>query len=210
VNPGPVTKPARGWNKTRERGFSLIELMIVLVVILLALTTVTGGKGGRRQQQLAQCEGNLHSVFVALQTYANANSNMFPVVSNARTSDTPLSLLVPQCTTSANDFICPASGDSELPQAKPFARRKISYAYYMGRRDSDSPDQPLLSDRQVDDNPKPVGTPLFSSNGKKPGNNHGDYGGNILFCDGSVKTSPAASAFNLTNSPGVVLLNPKP
>ena len=80
----------------------------------------------------------------------------------------------------------------------------------MGRRDSDGPDQPLMSDRQVDENPKPAGALLFSSDGKKPGNNHGKNGGNILFCDGGVKSSPAASAFTLTNSPGGVLLNPKP
>jgi len=67
-----------------------------------------------------------------------------------------------------------------------------------------------MSDRQVDANPKLLGQPLFSADGKKPGNNHNKYGGNIMFCDGNVQTSPASSAFNLTNAPNVVLLNPKP
>jgi len=211
VNPGTTANRCRGSRRTCARGFSLIELMVVMCVgALLYFSVVGGGKGSRARQQIAQCEGNLHSAFAALQTYAIASGGAFPSIPSARTSEAALGVLVPKCTTSPGDFICPGSGDPALAQGEALAGHKISYAYYMGQRSSDGPDQPLLSDRQVDENPKPFGAPLFSSDGKKPGNNHGKYGGNILFCDGSIKTSPAASAFNLTNGPGVVLLNPKP
>jgi prepilin-type processing-associated H-X9-DG protein len=121
-----------------------------------------------------------------------------------------LSSLVPRYTTGTEFFTCPGSKDSKLPDAQPFETRKISYAYYMGHTVQEGADQPLLSDRQVNTNPKSTGQLLFSPDGKKPGNNHNRYGGNVMFCDGSAQSSPARSAFNLTNTPGVVLLNPRP
>jgi prepilin-type processing-associated H-X9-DG protein len=97
-----------------------------------------------------------------------------------------------------------------LPDARPFAGRKISYAYYMGHGANDGPEEPLLTDRQVNTRPKQTGDPLFSPDGEKPGANHNRYGGNVMFCDGAIKPSPAKSAFALTNGPTVTLLNPKP
>ncbi|MDB6021531.1 MAG: hypothetical protein JWQ04_1388, partial [Pedosphaera sp.] len=126
------------------------------------------------------------------------------------TSEPVLSMLVPRSTTGTEYFICPGGNDSALPEAQPFAERRISYAYYMGHTLKDGADQPLLSDRQVNTGPKLPGQPLFSADGKKPGANHNKYGGNIMFCDGNVQKSPALAAFSLTNAPNVVLLNPKP
>ena len=80
----------------------------------------------------------------------------------------------------------------------------------MGRNTNNAANDALLTDWQVDNQPKVTGQLLFSSDGKKPGNNHNKYGGNLMFCDGSVQTSPASSAFTLTNPPNVILLNPKP
>jgi hypothetical protein len=79
----------------------------------------------------------------------------------------------------------------------------------MGRR-LDTPQNFLLSDRQVNTQPKQVGDFVFSSNGKSPGNNHHKYGGNFLECAGSVQDSPAQLTFALPATPGVTLLNPKP
>jgi prepilin-type processing-associated H-X9-DG protein len=79
----------------------------------------------------------------------------------------------------------------------------------MGRH-LDTPQAILMSDRQVDTEPKYPGEFAFSPNGKPPGNNHHKYGGNFLFGDGSVQDSPAQLAFSLAATPGVVLLNPKP
>ena len=192
-------------------GFSLLELLIVMFIIFVLYTLYLGG-GSRTYQkkQIAACEKNLETIYVALQTWANDNSNNFPTLANAQTSEPPLSQLIPRYTTGTEFFTCPGSKDSKLPDAQPFANRKISYAYYMGRTAKDGADQPLLSDRQVDTNSKTAGQPFFSADGKKPGNNHNKYGGNVMFCDGNVQSSPAAAAFNLTNAPGIVLLNPRP
>ncbi len=60
----------------------------------------------------------------------------------------------------------------------------------MGRSTS-TPQQVLMSDRQVDTQSKAAGQAVFSSTGKPPGSNHDKYGGNLLFCDGHVELIPA-------------------
>jgi prepilin-type N-terminal cleavage/methylation domain-containing protein/prepilin-type processing-associated H-X9-DG protein len=192
-------------------GFSLIELLIVTAIIVVMFTLYFGGNSRSYQtKQLANCGRNLQNIYVALKTYSMDNSDRLPALTGPATSEPVLSLLVPRSTTGTAFFICPGSKDSALPDAQSFADRKISYAYYMGHTIKDEADQPLVSDRQINASPKLAGQPLFSADGKKPGNNHDKFGGNLMFCDGSVQSSPAQSAFNLTNSTGVTLLNPKP
>ena len=188
-----------------------MELLIVMfLIVVLSTLYYGGGNRGYQKRQMAACEKNLDTIYVALQTWANDYSNTFPTLAGAQTSEPPLSQLIPRYTTGAHFFICPGSKDSALDDAQPFAKDRISYAYYMGHTAKDGSDQPLLSDRQVDTNSKTAGQPLFSADGKKPGNNHGKFGGNVVFCDGNVQTSSAAAAFNLTNAPCVLLLNPRP
>lgn len=182
---------------------------MALIIVMFTLYW-SGGSKSYQTGQIAKCEKNLQNIYVALKTYAIDNSDRLPVLANAQTSEPVLSQLIPRYTTGTEYFTCPGCKDSVLPEAKPFGDRKISYAFYMGHSIKDGADQPLLSDRQVNAGPKLQGQPLFSADGKKPGNNHNKYGGNIMFCDGSVQTSPAQSAFNLTNAPNVTLLNPKP
>ncbi len=198
-------------NRSRHAAFSLLELFIVMVLLIVMYTLYFGG-GSRSYQkrQMAACEKNLESVFVALKTWSVDNDGKFPILVNAQTSEPVLSQLVPRSTTRTEFFICPGSSDKALPDARPFADRTISYAYYMGHTTADGADQPLVSDRQVNTNSKVTGEPVFSADGKKPGNNHNKYGGNVMFCDGSVRSTPARAAFDLTNAPNVVLLNPNP
>lgn len=192
-------------------GFSLVELVIVIAIIFFLFTLYFGGGSkGYQTKQMRVCEKNLQNIYVSLKTYASDNNDHLPALTNAQTSEGPLSQLVPRYTTGTEYFTCPGCKDAKLPDAQPFASRKISYAYYMGHSIQDSADQPLVSDRQVNTDPKKQGQLLFSPDGKKPGNNHNKYGGNVMFCDGSVQYSPSLAAFNLTNKPGVVLLNPNP
>jgi len=192
------------------RGFSLIELLIVAALILTMFVMTYGSRTRSRQQrQLQQCNRNLQSVFVALDIYANDHEGIFPVVTNAHSSEAALAGLVPRYTSTTSAFICPAAGDRELPNGESFERRRISYAYYMGRRRTDGA-EPLMTDEQVDALPKIKGRPLFSTNGKSPGNNHKNGGGNLLFADGRVEKSGALAPSSLLLTPGVTLLNPKP
>ena len=128
---------------------------------------------------------------------------------NAVTSEDVLDELVPKYTADTTIFICPGGRDAQIPSGEPLRNHKISYAYFMGRR-LDAPQAPLLSDRQINAEPKRAGEMVFSPDGKPPGNNHHKFGGNFLLSDGSVEFSPAQLAFSLAGAPGVVLLNPKP
>ncbi|HEX5400114.1 MAG TPA: type II secretion system protein [Verrucomicrobiae bacterium] len=192
------------------RGFSLIELLVVLALMII-LTTMMWGFSSKSHQRSAQraCRQNLEKIYVALQIYANDFSGGLPAITNAETSEAPLSLLVPHYTVDTSIFICPGSKDSPLPSGVSFANHKISYAYYMGQKLGDAR-QPLMSDWQINTLPKRAGDDAFSTTGKAPGNNHSQYGGNFLFGDGHAELSPPKLSFSLATPPGVVLLNPKP
>jgi prepilin-type processing-associated H-X9-DG protein len=190
-------------------GFSLIELLITTALILTMFVMTHGSRTkSRNLRQMQQCSRNLQSIFVALDIYANEHGGVFPVVTNAASSEAALAVLVPRYTSITSAFICPGSGDAELPGGESFERRKISYAYYMGRRRVEAA-EPLMSDEQVDASAKIKGRPLFSATGKSPGDNHKAKGGNVLYADGRVQTAAPAAPQSLLLSEGVTLLNPK-
>ena len=194
----------------RNVGFSLLELLITMVLILILSFMMMGrGMWSDQQRQLANCQKNLQNIYVALNIYAADNKESFPFVKDAETSEPPLSLLVPRSTSVTEIFICPGSKDNKLPEGESFAKRRISYAYYMGRAKSDGAGVPLVSDRQVNAFPKVKRQLIFSANGKPPGANHSKSGGNILFCDGEIKSTKPRAARDLTFPTNVVLLNPK-
>ena len=146
---------------------------------------------------------------MALSIYSADNKGNFPVMKGAETSESPLSLLVPRSTTVTEIFICPGSRDSKLPEGEPFTKRRISYAFYMGRMKTDGPGILLLSDRQINTLPKIKRQQMFSENGKKPGANHSKSGGNLLFCDGEFRSVKPRASRDYLFPTNVVLLNPK-
>lgn len=194
----------------RVRGFSLIEMLITLTIILILFTMMYGfGSRSNQMNQKKKCQANLQKIYVALQIYANESSGKFPVVTNARSSEEVLDVLVPRYSADTAIFVCPGSKDSALPAGESLRKGRISYAYYMGRNLADG-EAVLASDKQVDTQAKLAGDKAFSDNGKFPGNNHHKYGGTFLFCDGGMKSSPATAAIALPLGTNVVLLNPKP
>ena len=191
-------------------GFSMIELLVVLALILILTILYWGGRGsGHQRQQQKSCQKNLQRIFLAMEIYTRDNAGRFPLVAGAKTSEEALHLLVPRYTVDTGSFICPGSTDSLPTGGEALSRHRISYAYYMGRRVSESSD-PLMSDEQIDVLTKAAGQPTFSTSGKAPGNNHAKSGGNFLFVDGRVEHTPARPTFSLVLTQGVVLLNPKP
>jgi hypothetical protein len=145
-----------------------------------------------------------------MKIYGMEHDGKFPAIEGAASSEAPLSLLVPKYTSKTDIFICPGSGDKELPETEPFEGRKISYAYYMGRKLEDGGDAPLMTDEQVDTGAKAKGDRVFSLDGKPPGNNHRKFGGIVLFCDGRAVAIEAAADRDLPCPENVKLLNPKP
>jgi len=202
-----------GWRQTsrprgsRSHGFSLIELLVTVVIILILTSLYWGGNSSSRQRSLLNvCQKNLQKIFISMEIYANEHASNFPEKAGARTSAEALDSLVPRYTADTSIFICPASRDSAPPSGQPIAKRTISYAYYMGRRSTDQ--DVLMSDRQIDTRSKPAGQQVFSTNGKAPGNNHRNNGGNFLFCDGHTEGSGSQTPFSLVLTQNVVLLNP--
>ncbi|HUJ71254.1 MAG TPA: type II secretion system protein [Verrucomicrobiae bacterium] len=192
-------------------GFTIIELLVVITLILIMYVMMYGpAQKSYQDKQLVLCQKNLQMIDIALKIYAADYHDTYPLVRGAATAEVPLSLLVPRCTTETSIFICPGSAGRRLPEAQPFVDRKISYAYYMGHTTRDGANDMLLSDKQIDTRPRRTGDQMFSVNGKRPADNHRQFGGNILFCDGHAESFPAIAPRDLTFSNSVVLLNPKP
>ncbi|HKQ39736.1 MAG TPA: hypothetical protein VJ063_16785 [Verrucomicrobiae bacterium] len=205
----PVLKGSAAFRRGTA-AFSLLEMLITLVLIIIIFVMLYGhGAAGQALTRKKKCQKNLQDLHVALQIFANDRDGLLPVVNGAKTSEPVLAQLVPKYISITAPFICPASKDSKLPEGEPIAERKISYAYYMGRRATDA-DEVLISDAQVDTLAKSKGDMVFSSTGKQPGNNHHKYGGNFLFVDGRLEMSTAKAPFPLPLTNGVILLNPKP
>jgi hypothetical protein len=184
--------------------------MITMTIMIILYLMVFGfGSEQNQRQQRRKCRTNLQKLYVALQIYANDNAGRFPVVADARTSEEALAVLVPRYSADTAIFICPGSKDPLLPPGEPLARGGISYAYYMGRRAGETTTV-LLSDRQVNTLAKTAGQSAFSSTGKPPGNNHHKYGGNLLYCDGGMQSSPPVLTIALPLATNVTLLNPRP
>jgi prepilin-type processing-associated H-X9-DG protein len=194
----------------RPIGFSLLEMLITLALMLVIFVLLFSfGSSSHQQRQKQSCQRNLQTIYLALQIFANDHDAAFPAQAGAQTSEGPLSLLVPRYTVDTSPFVCPGSKDRTLPSGEPFAQRRISYAYFMGRTSSDNTDV-LMTDRQINTQPKSKGEAVFSTTGKAPGNNHHKYGGNYLFVDGHADMSSALAPFALVWTQNVVLLNPKP
>ena len=200
------------FSEARSRaGFSLIELLAVAAILLLLFALYWGPTTSNSRQRQAQkdCQSNLQKISIAMDLYAGDHAGQFPEVAGAHTSEDALEPLVPRYTSDTTMFICPGIEDAPPTAGLPLQQQKISYAYYMGRRAADA-QQALMSDQQVDTQSKMAGAYAFSHTGKPPGNNHGKLGGNFLFCDGRVESSPPRVPFSLVLTQGVVLLNPRP
>ncbi|MCX7867080.1 prepilin-type N-terminal cleavage/methylation domain-containing protein [Limisphaera sp. VF-2] len=204
-------KPVRhGEGGSTARAFSLVELLVVLVIlcVLIGLSWAPAQRAAARRAR-EHCALQLRQMHVALELYARDHGGGYPALPSVRTAEPVLSLLVPRYTVATATFVCPASGDHPPPEAVPFAAGRISYAYYQGRRATEAARDPLVSDEQINSTAKTPGDPVFSPDGRPPGNNHGRLGGNVLFGDGSVRFTPPVAAFPLPLGPGVALLNPR-
>ncbi|HYG21200.1 MAG TPA: type II secretion system protein [Verrucomicrobiae bacterium] len=197
----PLSRPACS-------GFSLVELLITLALLIVMSVMLWGfGSPSNQQKQKRRCRENLQKLYLAMEIYARDFQGDFPFVSDATTPAGALHVLVPKYSVDTSIFICPGSKDAALPAGESIRNRHISYSYYMGRR-ADKGSEVLLSDEQVNAQSKALQTAVFSANGKAPGNNHHEFGGNFLFTDGRLETSSAVSPFDLSFGPKVVLLNP--
>jgi len=196
-----------GW-RASARGFSLLELLVVAAILIILFTLYWGPASGSKQRALqAACVRNLQKVYISMQLYSNDTGGNYPVVKGSKNSADGLTPLVPRYTSDVSTFICPGSKDSVAPGTGSLKGQKISYAYYMGRG-TNSPQEALVTDAQVNGKAKTAGDLLFSADGKGVGSNHDKSGGNLLFCDGHVQGSGPKAVVDLPVKDSEVLLNP--
>lgn len=206
-----VIRSREATGRASRAAFSLIELVCLMAILLILFVLYWKGFATRSTppSQQAACMDNLQKIYIAMQIYSGDNHGKFPDAPGAKASEEPLDLLVPRYTADPTLFRCPAKKDLPEMTGQSLRGNRISYACWAGRSASEG-HAPLLADELIDTLPKSPGQPAFSTTGNPPGNNHGDKGGNVLFGDGEVTWSAPAIGFALPQSPGVVLLNPKP
>ena len=75
---------------SKERGFTLIEMMIVVAIIAILVTILVPNlMRARAQAQTAACEGNLKEIATALELY-ETDHDAYPQSGNADASNTDL------------------------------------------------------------------------------------------------------------------------
>lgn len=188
---------------SRKSGFSLIELLFaMLIAVSLYAVAVGPTKAYVEKQKFQHCAENLRRLHLTLSLYANEHDGAYPENAPARSADEALALLVPKYSADTALFICPATG-------KPGSSSRMDYAYVMGLRKDSGGEPLLLSDAQVNDDPKAVGARIFSDTESGPGSNHGKAGGNLIFADGHVETIGSVAPRDLSLPVGAKLMNPK-
>jgi len=125
---------------TAARGgrISLLELfaghghILILSVLLYGPSSRTARTVPRRRAK------EFADDYVALEIYAGNFRENFLNGRGAIRRGT-VKLAHPKYTSVTEPFICPGSKDERFAEAEPFGQRKISYAYYMGRQNSNPP-----------------------------------------------------------------------
>ena len=152
LTPAPSAATPRRWGRRRDsqRGVSLVEMLVTLAIMLILFVMLYGfSSASHQRQQKLVCQKNLSVIHLALEIFAREHDGAFPADTNALTSEDALAPLVPKYTATTELFICPGSKDKAIPDGESFARRRISYAYYMGQRAGSSTEL-LMSDQQID------------------------------------------------------------
>ena len=186
----------------------MVELLCVTAILLVMASLYWGKSSGDRQREVQEkCRQNLQQIYISIQLYANDEHGRAPLVLEAKTPAAALALLVPRYTSETRSFICPgAKSPADLPVGS-FARQHISYAFYMGQWMTNA-DGLLMTDQQVNAEPKSPGQLVFSVDGKGRGNNHQAHGGNLLFADGRADRIGPRTPQSMPVRPAVKLLNP--
>ncbi|MCC5787331.1 MAG: prepilin-type N-terminal cleavage/methylation domain-containing protein [Phycisphaerales bacterium] len=67
--------------KNQERGFTIIELVVVISIVVVLLALLIPGLGAvRKSARAAACQSNLRTTYTGFRTYQDANNNALPIV----------------------------------------------------------------------------------------------------------------------------------
>lgn len=180
-----------------------MELLVgMLIAVSLYAVAVGPTKAYIERQKLQRCAENLRKLHLTLSLYANEHDGAYPQPAGARVSNDALAALVPRYSADASIFACPGRRNPDS------AGTHVDYSYVTGLRKDLGADALILSDAQVNSEPKVRGAGVFSGTGAGPGSNHGKAGGNLVFVDGHLEAFGPATPRDLTLPPGAQILNP--
>lgn len=144
---------------TRDRGFSLVELLVVIGVVSVLLALLAPALSSARESaRAATCQANLRQVFIICRLYADSNRGRGPAIGQPYTALPNWALVVQEAAglsgVSASDFYSTRSV-LVCPSAEAAYRRGMMRTYAMngtghagligesGQADPDNYDEPL-------------------------------------------------------------------
>jgi prepilin-type processing-associated H-X9-DG protein len=194
--------------KTKVRGLTLVEVLVVLVVVIVLVVVLLPSARHERMGAMLNCVNNLKQIGLGLKIYADDNGERFPLqVSGTNNTPNPLyggnkvslyfQVVSNELGNAPRIVLCPFDeGRAPAKNFQTLAVSNISYFFNADATRNSSAGSVLSGDRFLKFAGQPAGSGIFLvTTNMKTTWTSGEHcgGGNILWADGSVQqtTTPA-------------------